>query len=144
MARTIGSEAAVRNDWAAYDLKTPSGVKVEVKSSAYLQSWHQATVSTPTFSIRKAREWSPETNELSEERLRHSNVYVFCLLAYRGEKRLLDPLDLSQWEFYVVKTSELDRMFGERASISINQVKTLSQAYSVNGLMDAVEATFSA
>ena len=67
VARTIGSEAAVRNDWAAYDLKTPSGVKVEVKSSAYLQSWHQATVSTPTFSIRKAREWFPETNELSCE-----------------------------------------------------------------------------
>ena len=33
VARAIGSEAAVRNDWAAYDLETPSGIKVEVKSS---------------------------------------------------------------------------------------------------------------
>ena len=38
VARAIGSEPAVRNDWAAYDLETPSGIKVEVKSSAYLQS----------------------------------------------------------------------------------------------------------
>ena len=55
---------------------------------------------------------------------------------------MLDPLDLSQWEFYVVKTSEIDWMFGERTSISINQVKTLSQAYSINSLMDAVDVTF--
>jgi len=144
VARAIGSEPAVRNDWAAYDLETPSGIKVEVKSSAYLQSWHQTTVSAPSFSIRKAKEWSPETNEFGEERLRHSDVYVFCLLAYKGDKRLLDPLDLSQWEFYVVKTSEIDRIFGERSSISINRVKDLSLAYSVDSLMDAVEAAYSA
>ena len=144
VARAIGSEPAVRNDWAAYDLETPGGIKVEVKSSAYLQSWHQTTVSAPSFSIRRAKEWSPETNEFGEERLRHSDLYVFCLLAYKGDKRLLDPPDLSQWEFYVVKTSEIDRMFGERTSISINQVKSLSQAYSVNSLMNAVDAAFSA
>ena len=144
VARAIGSEAAVRNDWAAYDLETPSGIKVEVKSSAYLQSWHQTAVSAPSFSIRKAKEWSPETNEFGEERLRHSDVYVFCLLAYKGDKRLLDPLDLSQWEFYVVKTSEIDRIFGERSSISINRTKDLSLAYSVDSLMAAVEATYSA
>ena len=69
---------------------------------------------------------------------------VFCLLAYKGDKRMLDPLDLSQWEFYVVKTSEIDRIFGERSSISINRVKELSQAYSVDALMDAVEAAYSA
>jgi hypothetical protein len=143
VARAIGSEPAVRNDWAAYDLETPSGIKVEVKSSAYLQSWHQTAVSAPSFSIRKAKEWSPETNEFGEERLRHSDVYVFCLLAYKGDKRLLDPLDLSQWEFYVVKTTEIDQIFGERSSIGINRVKTLSEAYSVNSLMDAVEAMFS-
>ena len=142
VARAIGSEPLVRTDWAAYDLDTPSGIKVEVKSSAYLQSWHQATASTPTFSIKKAREWFPETNELSEERLRYSDVYVFCLLAYKGDKRLLDPLDLSQWVFYVVKTSEIDRIFGDRSSISINRVKDLSQAYSVDRLLDAVQTSF--
>ena len=144
VARAIGSEAAVRNDWAAYDLETPSGIKVEVKSSAYLQSWHQTAVSAPSFSIRKAKEWPPETNEFGEERLRHSDVYVFCLLAYKGDKRLLDQLDLSQWEFYVVKTSEIERIFGERSRISINRTKDLSLAYSVDSLMDAVEATYSA
>jgi len=56
----------------------------------------------------------------------------------------LGPLDLSQWEFYVVKTSEIDRIFGEWSSISINQVKTISKAYSANGPMNTVDAVFSA
>ena len=71
-------------------------------------------------------------------------MYVFCLLAYKGDKRFLDPLDLSQWEFYVVKTSEIDRIFGDRSSISINRVKELSQTYSVDRLLDAVDAVYSA
>ena len=75
VARAIGSEPAVPNGWAAYDLETPSGIRVEVKSSAYLQSWDQTAVSAPFFSIRKAKEWSPETHEFGEERLQHSDVY---------------------------------------------------------------------
>jgi len=37
--------ADVREEWAAFDLQTPSGIKIEVKSAAYVQSWHQ--VSSP-------------------------------------------------------------------------------------------------
>jgi len=35
------SNEDVRNEWGAYDLKTHSGVSVEVKSSPYIQSWEQ-------------------------------------------------------------------------------------------------------
>jgi len=41
----------------------------------------------------------------------------------------------------VVKTSEIDRIFGERSSISINRVKELSQAYSIDRLLDAVQTS---
>src|SRR5918993_183824 len=42
--------AGVREPWAAYDLETQDGLKVEVKSSAYLQSWFQKKKSAITFS----------------------------------------------------------------------------------------------
>jgi hypothetical protein len=29
----------IRERWATFDLLTPSGIKVDVKSAAYLQSW---------------------------------------------------------------------------------------------------------
>ena len=140
VSRALGTDAPVRNDWAAYDLKTTTGIRIEVKSSAYLQSWNQRQkFSKPIFNIRKVKEWNPETNEYVGESCRHSDVYVFCLLSFRGEKRCLNPLDLAQWEFYVVATSLLDKDFRDRKSISLHQVKKLSRAYAVDDLVQAVE-----
>src|SRR5436309_1595976 len=42
VARALGvGREDIRDEWAAYDIETPDGVKVEVKSSAYIQSWAQ-------------------------------------------------------------------------------------------------------
>jgi hypothetical protein len=41
VASALGCSHGVRTQWDAYDLKTPTGVRVEVKSVAYLQSWGQ-------------------------------------------------------------------------------------------------------
>src|SRR6185503_5716161 len=51
----------VRGDWDAYDLLTPSGVKIEVKSAAYLQSWFHKKLSNIVFSIRPTRSWDAST-----------------------------------------------------------------------------------
>ncbi len=42
VACALGVADGVRVEWDAYDLRTPSGIKVEVKSAAYVQSWRQA------------------------------------------------------------------------------------------------------
>ena len=34
-----------RDEWEAVDLETPEGVRIEVKSAAYIQSWHQEDLS---------------------------------------------------------------------------------------------------
>src|SRR4051812_27280372 len=46
-----------RVGWDAYDLETPAGVKIEVKSAAYLQSWFQKTYSNICFNIRPTRRY---------------------------------------------------------------------------------------
>jgi hypothetical protein len=41
VARALGlAKNGVRDEWAAYDLCTPEGIKIEVKSAAYLQNQH--------------------------------------------------------------------------------------------------------
>jgi len=40
---------AVRDEWGAYDLKMPEGIKIEVKSAAYIQSWNQSKLSAISF-----------------------------------------------------------------------------------------------
>ena len=43
----------VRDEWGAYDLKTQAGVRVEVKSAAYIQSWEQSRLSKISFNVPK-------------------------------------------------------------------------------------------
>jgi len=51
------------------------GTKVEVKSAAHLQSWHQDALSSIGFSDAKSQTWDPSTNEFSVDKKRQSDVY---------------------------------------------------------------------
>ena len=119
------------------DLTTVAGIKVEVKSASFAQSWHQKQPSRVQFSIKKTMEWDPRTNEFLAPASRHSDVYVFCLLA-EMVKEHLNPLDLEQWEFYVLSTKQIDRDFGDRQSMSLKQVKDRSGCHHVNNLSEAI------
>ena len=141
VAKALGSRETVRTNWASYDVDTSRGTKVEVKSSAFLQSWEQAELSNPRFQIGKTWGWDPETGEYVDEPQRYADVYVFCLLAYREDKLQLNPLDLRQWEFYVVATSTIEAEFGNRRSATLAQVQRLSPVYSVDELPGAVVAS---
>jgi hypothetical protein len=101
VACDLGVADTTRPGWNAYDLITPDGIKIEVKSAAYLQSWKQTAPSKICFDIRPTFGWDAATNIYGTERKRQADVYVFCLLAH-ADKATLDPLDLSQWEFYVL------------------------------------------
>lgn len=61
-----------RTEWDAYDLETESGIKIEIKSSAYLQSWKQNNLSQISFDIAPTKGWNAETNEYSGETKRQS------------------------------------------------------------------------
>lgn len=142
VAKAIGSRSEVRDTWAAYDLETPTGIRVEVKSSAYLQTWYQKALASPAFGIRKTLGWDPETGKYGEESRRQADVYVFCLLAHTGDKTTLNPLDLAQWEFYVVGTKVIDFEFGEKEGVSISQVREITRARTVDEIAKAVDAEY--
>lgn len=83
VASAIGiPTSGVRDSWAAYDLITADGLKIEVKSAAYLQSWAQKKASAIIFSCPEKRGWNADTGEFAGERTRHADVYVFALLAH--------------------------------------------------------------
>ena len=91
----LGDEREVRQEWDAYDIQTPDGIKVEVKSSAHLQSWPQCDFSNITFNIKKTKGWNAKTNEYSSKFMRQADVYVFCLLNHK-DKATVEPLNLDQ------------------------------------------------
>lgn len=92
----------IREEWDAYDLMTKEGIKIEVKSASYIQSWKQKRYSSISFSIGEKRGWNEEASQ-REAPKRYADVYVFCLLHHK-EQETVNPLKLEQWSFYVLPT----------------------------------------
>ena len=90
VATALGRAEGIRTPWEAFDLLTSTGVRVEVKSASYLQSWYHKALSRIVFTIRPTRAWTAETNAWAAESQRQADVYIFCILAHQ-EKASLDP-----------------------------------------------------
>lgn len=120
-----GPTEPVRREWDAYDLRLADGTKVEVKSAAYVQAWKQARPSTIIFQVGKRRWWDAETGMSSDEPTRHADVYVFALFKNQ-DRDSLDPLNITQWEFYVLPTRALNERTRSQQSITLHSLQTLS------------------
>ena len=132
---------APRNDWTAYDVYYPldkkTGIRIEVKSAAYLQAWDSGKLSRIQFSIRPTRAWS-EVDGYAPDVLRQSDVYVFCV--YTGKEReAADPLLLDDWDFYILPTSVLNAKCGAQQSISLSALEALGpRKVGYDGIEEAV------
>ncbi|QWQ42619.1 hypothetical protein KME66_17615 [Streptomyces sp. YPW6] len=124
VAMALGAAAGTRIGWDAVDIRTSEQWSVEVKSTAYLQSWTQARPSAPSFDIEPKGSWDPETNTTSTEKRRHADVYVFCLLHHQN-KLTLDPLDLGQWTFFVLPTRVLNDRHPHQKTITPSSLQRL-------------------
>jgi hypothetical protein len=110
-ALEIDVQKGVRREWDPCDLITKDGVKVEVKSAAFVQSWYQKLHSAIGWRVGPTRAWYWETNIWSKERELQADVYVFALLS-KQVKTNTDPLNIDLWEFYVVPRSEVSARKG--------------------------------
>ena len=138
VARAVGvSPTGVRDEWAAYDLETSDGIKLEVKSAAYIQSWWQARLSAIRFGTKKTRPWNAETNTFGTEPTRDADIYVFALLAHQ-DHHTIDPLDLDQWQFYVLPTAQLEERKGSQSSLSLSALTELTSPVPFDELRGAV------
>lgn len=106
-----------RAGWRVYDLLTDYGCKIEVKTSAHRQTWSQSKPSPSIFDIGCKVDWDGD----SSEAIRHSDVYVFCVVNNDGPND--SPLDLSKWDFYVVATADLNVIAGNQKTISLSALK---------------------
>lgn len=131
VVQAVGAAAGVRTEWDAYDVLMDDGTKIEVKSAAYVQSWHQTRYSQISFGTRPSRAWDARTNTMADERQRSAHVYVFCLLAHKDQSSI-DPLNVAQWRFFIISTQDLNAQLGDQKSIGLNGLKQIG----------AIEVTF--
>ena len=122
VAKALGLQSVRRVEWDAYDLLL-DGIRVEVKSSAYLQAWEQPRPSRIAFGGLQGTRYHPRHGYDPAGKQLNANVYVFCVQTAKRHEDY-NPLDLDQWSFYIVKRSALQRL--GYSSIGLDTVRTLS------------------
>lgn len=128
-----------RPGYGNFDLRSPRGLSIEVKSTAYWQSWkirtHEGTLQ-PEVEVEK---WRPEEANIRFARLKagdasghkgargapatyKSDAYIFCFQKERDRRRW-DAFDLDQWEFYFLSRAELAAT--GLSSLTLKRLRTL-------------------
>lgn len=118
VACALGVQDNVRVNWDRYDLLSPEGIAIEVKSSGYIQTWAQEKPSSLIFGVQPTYGWDSQTNQYTTEKVRQSDIYVFCVHKHL-EQESVNPLDLSQWDFYLLPTQTLNEAVGGQKTISL-------------------------
>ncbi len=124
----------LRAEWDAYDLVTSDGTSIEVKSASYLQSWEQEKYSSIGFSIRPTKSWDDQGRGHIGDARRQAQFYIFCVLAHR-EMSTVDPMNLDQWDFYILPTDVLEDRVGDQKSISLSSLLGLGPSKCSYGLI---------
>ena len=134
----LGLLGTPRVEWDSVDFRY-RGFGVEVKSSAYVQSWPQTRLSRIEFGIEKKRGWDAATNKASQVPVRASDVYVFCLYPEKDRGRC-NVLDSGAWEFYVVATGTVEHEFRDQKAVGLARIREVAEAVSYTRLRLAVNS----
>ncbi|GAB1779545.1 hypothetical protein PMEGAS67_50220 [Priestia megaterium] len=128
-----------RIEWDTYDLLYMDK-KIEVKSAAYIQSWHVEKYSKISFGIEEKRSYNYDTNTYSVDVLRHADIYVFCLLKEKNKEQI-NVLNTEQWNFYIVPTQTLNNLYAKQKRISLSSLEKISQPVSYNQIKKVIDTT---
>jgi hypothetical protein len=120
VARAVGDERGPRAGWDNFDVQAPDGTTIEVKCSAFLQSWTQKRHSDLLFGRLAAREFDAARNEYSVDARVRADVFVFAVQTQR-EPETYDVLNISHWEFWVIGASTIRQQAAK--SVGINWVR---------------------
>lgn len=138
VGRCLGVLNCPRKEWDHVDL-CYGGKKIEVKSSAYVQTWAQTRPSTIVFDISSKR--SPWIAELNQYGLpgRSADCYVFCL--HTDMQRACQSVaDVSHWEFFVLSAETINRHFGMQKRVRLSRLKTFCSPVTYGQLKQMVDA----
>lgn len=122
-------------DYAAWDFERADGLRMEVRQSAYRQSWVQA----PHLKVSRGfdiapRKYAWECANRKELTERAAQVYVF---AYHDVRDVTaDHREPAQWVFFVVPTSALP----DQKSIRLTRLQLLAKPVRLVSLKEKIWA----
>lgn len=128
--KALGIDKAQNTDyWTLYDILYRN-YRIEIKQTSYYHPWNEnAKISNVRrFGITMANS-NYESVDGENKYERQNDIYVFCLNT--GETRAdSNPIDLNNWEFYVVPTSVINENCGSNKTIVLKKVREIGEKIS--------------
>ncbi len=135
VAKALNIPLSVRNTWDNYDLKTPDGIKIEIKSGAFLQGWEQDELSKIVFTGLCGQAWDTENSRRDGDEQFRADIYIFVVQNAKKHDEF-SQLDLAQWEFYLLPHKVLQNR-GTK-SMSLTALKKLVEPAHFSDLSSSV------
>jgi hypothetical protein len=136
VATALGVTHVKRVGRAGYDLDYDSK-KIEVKSSAYLQSWLQRALTRPVFSIGTHQQWIERTGAFEDPR-RVADCYVFCLY-HDKDAPDAEVLNVARWTFCALRITALIQHCQAAKTLSLERLEEIATPVSFDGLKRRVD-----
>lgn len=114
------NEPMNRDGWTSYDILYRSR-RIEVKETGYYYSWQpDGRISQRrSFDIHQAKGQGGASPE------RKNDIYIFCLNIGTNEEES-NPLNMINWEFYVIPTHTINVICKSQKSISLGRVQKMA------------------
>jgi len=146
VGKRLGIIDTPRLEWIPYDFKYREK-KIEVKSSAYLQSWNQrGKHNKPKFDIKPRKTaWDNSLGKSTNiDEKRQADYYIFCLFNHK-EKGTANVLDVDAWEFYSISKEKLESDIvlpnhSNKNSISLSTISEICVRSSYEGLKRTIDS----
>lgn len=124
-------------DYSGWDFERADGLRLEVKQSAAMQSWSTGRPSKAIFDVAgRTGHWESGTQWIAQVG-RPAHIYVFAHHGIYADHA--DHRDPSQWQFYVVATSDLPDL--KQAALST--ISRFTTPVPITALADKVRVTAS-
>ena len=147
VARALGTNEASNIDyWTLWDIDY-AGYRIEIKETSYYHSFNkEGEISkSRNFGITKSNSRylvnaeGKTTDDYINVFERHNDLYVFCLnTGYSKEESF--PLNLNNWEFYVLQTYFINQKCKNNKTISLNRVRKFTDAVNYGNLKNKIDS----
>ncbi|MBU2533349.1 MAG: hypothetical protein KKB37_11450 [Alphaproteobacteria bacterium] len=105
VADALGDWEWCSADYASCDFTHRDGRRLEVKQSAYRQTWTTDRLSRPSWDVAARTGYWEDGVVWVDEPGRNADIYVLCLHVVKDESA--DHRDPAQWSFFVIATDRL-------------------------------------
>lgn len=131
IAWSLGIDNLPDDRWASFDLLSPQGKKIEVKTTSYLQAWKQKKIN-PQFLIRKTHSYSSEMG-YSRDADFQADIYVLCYF-FEKDELIADVTNLNQWKFWIFPRGTIEQMLKNKKTIPVSKLEGEFRSVSAQNL----------